>query len=75
MTFHKGWFEDTLRAYRVPENEILVVALDADLYSSTRTVLAALQNQIRAGDYLYFDEFSDRLHERGHSTSSSGPAR
>jgi hypothetical protein len=63
VSFHKGWFEDTLRDYKVPPHEVLFVALDADLYSSTKTVLNALREDITVGTYLYFDEFSDRSHE------------
>jgi hypothetical protein len=63
VTFHKGWFDDTLRAFKVPRLDRLFLNLDADLYSSTMTVLNALRGDIRAGDMLYFDEFCDRNHE------------
>jgi hypothetical protein len=63
VTFHKGWFESTLPTFVVPSNEVLFITLDADLYSSTRTVLTALETHIQPGTYLYFDEFSDRQHE------------
>jgi hypothetical protein len=63
VSFYKGWFEETLLDYKVPPHDVLFVALDADLYSSTRTVLNALKDDISVGTYLYFDEFSDRNHE------------
>ncbi|HEX2054887.1 MAG TPA: TylF/MycF/NovP-related O-methyltransferase, partial [Nitrospiraceae bacterium] len=63
VTFFKGWFEDTLSTYRVPRHEVLFITLDADLYSSTKTVLGRLKEHIRQGTFLYFDEFSDRFHE------------
>lgn len=63
VKFIKGWFDATLPAYEVPPHERLVVHLDADLYSSTATVLRALERHIVPGTYLLFDEFSDRLHE------------
>jgi hypothetical protein len=41
----------------------MVVNFDADLYSSTKTVLGFLKDQVRVGAYLYIDEFNDRHHE------------
>ena len=35
VRFFVGWFEETLPQYEWPEHEVLVVVLDADLYSST----------------------------------------
>ena len=63
VAFFKGWFDDTLSKYVVPEHEVLFINIDADLYSSTRTILNTLRTHIKSGVYLYFDEFSDRLHE------------
>jgi hypothetical protein len=63
VSFFKGWFEDTLPAYRVPHHDVLFITLDADLYSSTKTVLGRLKEHIRNGTFIYFDEFSDRFHE------------
>lgn len=63
VTFKKGWFEATVPGFSPPPHERLVLHLDADLYSSTRTVLTALEAFIAPGTYLLFDEFSDRNHE------------
>jgi O-methyltransferase len=63
VEFFKGWFEDTLPAYAPPEHEVLVVTLDADLYSSTILVLNRLRNAIRPGTFLYFDDLSRPDHE------------
>ena len=63
VKFFKGWFEETLVSYSVPDHDVMVVNLDADLYSSTKTVLRFLKSQIRVETYLYFDEFNDRHHE------------
>ena len=53
-----GWFTESLPRYEWPEGyEQLVVALDADLYSSTAYVLEAIEQRITVGTVLYFDEF------------------
>ena len=61
--FSKGWFEETLASYVVPDHDVLFLMLDADLYSSTKTVLDRFKDAIVPGTYLYFDEFNDRDHE------------
>ncbi|MBK7824530.1 TylF/MycF/NovP-related O-methyltransferase [Nannocystis sp.] len=63
VRFFRGWFADTLPGYTPPAHERLVLHLDADLYSSTKTVLDALEREIVPGSFVLFDEFSDRLHE------------
>ena len=63
VTFFKGWFNDVLPHYDVPDHDRMVVNLDADLYSSTAYVLDFLKPSMAVGTFLYFDEFSDRLHE------------
>jgi hypothetical protein len=63
VQFFKGWFDQTLPAYQVPEHEVLVLNFDADLYSSTLCALQNLAPHIVPGTYLYFDEFPDAMHE------------
>jgi hypothetical protein len=63
VTFFKGWFSETLPRYVFPPYEELFVMFDADLYSSTKTVLDFLKPHIRLGTYLYFDQFQAREHE------------
>lgn len=63
VRFFKGWFSDTLRGYAPPPNEVLFIALDADLYSSTSEVLTAALPWIKEGSWLYFDEFNHLEHE------------
>jgi hypothetical protein len=63
VEFHKGWFQQTLPGFELPSHEVLIINLDADLYSSTTCVLDHLEGAIVPGTYLYFDEFSDRQHE------------
>jgi hypothetical protein len=46
-----------------PPHDVLIINLDADLYSSTAYVLFQLRELIVSGTYIYFDEFNHRLHE------------
>jgi O-methyltransferase len=63
VQFFKGWFQDTLPDYKWPAHEVLVLNMDADLYSSTLFVLNTLEALIVPGSYIYFDEFNHRSHE------------
>lgn len=63
VQFVSGWFDTTLPGFVLPPHERLIVHLDADLYSSTKTVLDALGQMVVPGSYVLFDEFADRLHE------------
>lgn len=63
VEFHKGWFDQVLPGYRVPPHELLVINMDADLYSSTICVLRHLRPWIKPGTFLYFDEMNHMEHE------------
>ncbi len=63
VEFFKGWFEEVLPTYQLPDHEVLVVVIDADLYSSTRCVLQHLRPFFKPGDFLYFDDMSRPDHE------------
>ncbi|MFQ5790319.1 MAG: TylF/MycF/NovP-related O-methyltransferase [Acidobacteriota bacterium] len=63
VSFFKGWFQDTLPKYEPPRREVIVINMDADLYSSTLFALMALRHIFVKGTYLYFDEFSSSGHE------------
>jgi Macrocin-O-methyltransferase (TylF) len=63
ITFFKGWFDQTLPRYSVPPHEILVIVMDADLYSSTIYVLRHLRPYIQSGTFIYFDEMNQIDHE------------
>lgn len=63
VRFYSGWFEDTLPDYEWPEHEVLVVMLEADLYSSTATVLNFVADRFVPSSYLYFDQFHHRADE------------
>ena len=63
VKFIKGWFNEVLPSYQVPKHEVLVIVLDADLYSSTQCVLHHLCDVITPGTYIYFDDMSRPDHE------------
>jgi hypothetical protein len=63
VKFFKGWFDQTLPTYTVPEHEVLVIMIDADLYSSTIYVLRHLREFMKPGTFIYFDDMSRPEHE------------
>jgi hypothetical protein len=63
VQFFKGWFSETLVDYQLPSREVLILNLDADLYSSTIFVMKTLRKEIVPGTSIYFDEICDRSHE------------
>lgn len=63
VSFFPGYFEATLPGYLVPDHDLMIVNIDADLYSSAIIILKSLKPHFRTGDFLYFDEFNIPLHE------------
>jgi hypothetical protein len=63
VEFFPGWFEDTLSDYAWPAYDVLVVVMDADLYSSTATALSFVRERLVPGSLLYFDQFHHRADE------------
>jgi hypothetical protein len=58
IRLHKGWFQDTIPAFREQHPGTLAfLHVDADLYSSTRTIFELLGDGIVAGTVIAFDEF------------------
>ena len=58
VTLHKGWFDDTIDVFL--ENNpgpMAFIHADADLYSSTKTILSKLRQRIVPGTIIVFDEF------------------
>jgi hypothetical protein len=60
VTLHQGFFEATLpgflESWRQAPPDIALVHIDCDIFSSTRTVLTALEPYVGAGDIVAFDE-------------------
>jgi hypothetical protein len=55
---HPGWFDATIPPFLAGENRpAALLHLDADLYSSTRTVLDLLADRIAPGCVIVFDEY------------------
>jgi Macrocin-O-methyltransferase (TylF) len=63
VRFFVGWFDDTLPAYQWLDHDVLFAMLDADLYSSTVTVLDHVKEHLAPGAYLYFDQLHHRCDE------------
>lgn len=55
-----GWFDQTLpkfKAMRIRNEPIALLHIDCDLYSSTKTVLDTLKDNIVPGTVIVFDEY------------------
>ena len=53
-----GWFDQVLPGFLAEHTEaVAFLHLDADLYSSTKTVLDALEPRLRPGTVVVFDEY------------------
>lgn len=60
VTLIKGWFDQVLPGFMqniLKDTPVGLLHIDCDLYSSTKTVLDALDRNIQAGTVLVFDEF------------------
>jgi predicted O-methyltransferase YrrM len=68
VTLINGLFEETLPAFVHDKGEdISLLHIDCDLYSSTRTIFEATKHRITPGSVIVFDEFFNypgwKLHE------------
>jgi len=58
VTLHQGWFEETLADYcKSTTDSIRLINVDCDLYSSTHTVFEELNDRIKTGSVIVFDEY------------------
>jgi O-methyltransferase len=64
-SFQAGLFQDTLPSFIKHANlaSRLIINLDADMFTSTLFVLTTLAPYLKAGDIVFFDEFSCPLDE------------
>lgn len=63
---YPGWFDATITQYLqdYPEIPIGLLHLDADLYSSTKTILWGLNHLIQKGTVIVCDEWTYNAHEK-----------
>ncbi len=67
VKLHKGWFDQTLAPFVEANSEpVAFLHADADLYSSTKTILNGLARQIVSGTVIVFDEFINYPYWRDH---------
>jgi hypothetical protein len=58
VRLHRGWFDDTVpRFAQEYKGPLAFLHVDADLYSSTKTIFDVLGSRIVAGTVIQFDEF------------------
>ena len=58
VTLYKGWFDETIDLFLQEHPEpVAFIHADADLYSSTSTILTKLQSRIKTGTVIVFDEY------------------
>jgi len=57
VTFFKGWFDDTIGEYLKVADDIALLHVDCDLYSSTKTIFDNLKPYIKTNTIIVFDEW------------------
>ena len=63
VTLIPGWFEETLPLFlEKHEEDVALINIDCDIYSSTKTVLDLLSPRIKKGTIIIFDEYIGNLH-------------
>jgi len=65
VNFVKGWFQDTLPLFleQFSSDKQIIIHCDADIYPSTMYVLCKMDNNIKPGTIVVFDDFSSMLHD------------
>ena len=63
VTLIPGWFDQTLALFlEKHEEDVALINIDCDIYSSTKTVLNLLSPRIKKGTIIIFDEYIGNLH-------------
>ena len=55
VQFLKGWFKDTLP--EAPINELAMLRLDGDMYSSTIEAIQVLYDKVAVGGFVIVDDY------------------
>jgi hypothetical protein len=67
VTLHKGWFEQTLPAWKAAHpDRIGFLHVDCDIYDSARCVLSGLADRFQKGTVIKFDEYFNYPNWRRH---------
>jgi len=69
VRLHPGWFDESIEPFLEKHRDEGLVAFlhaDADLYSSTWTILSKLNNRIVSGTVIVFDEYMNYPYWREH---------
>ncbi|MDZ4762716.1 MAG: class I SAM-dependent methyltransferase [Alphaproteobacteria bacterium] len=67
VRLHQGWFNQTLPAFLAEHSgPVSFVNIDCDVYDSTIYVLNQLQNRLRVGTVILFDEYYNYPNWREH---------
>jgi len=67
VVLHKGWFDETIDPFLEGTTKpVAFLHADADLYSSTATILSKLSDRIVKGTIIVFDEFINYPYWRDH---------
>ena len=65
VSLHKGWFDQTLPEFlKQHDEDVRLINIDCDTYSSTKTVLDLLAPRIKPGTVIVFDEYIGNQHWR-----------
>lgn len=57
ISFHKGWFQDTLPLDAPAIDRIAILRLDGDFYASTQVCLEHLYDKLVPGGFLILDDY------------------
>jgi hypothetical protein len=57
VTFHQGWFQDTIPKLGEGPSKISILRLDGDWYESTKVCLEHLYDRVPAGGFIILDDY------------------
>ncbi len=67
VSLHKGWFNETLPAWRQQHaDKVAFMHIDCDLYSSTVDILENLADRVQVGTIVLFDEYFNYPNWKNH---------